>query len=678
MQSNITTITEDLSMMDLPSVGNDSLLTAEAGTAMALVASKVGKKGCKAKKEKTAPRAKTSKQDSKIVLQDRNTIEAEDDNFDVKTHVVVPKKSKKRNSDEMTATDEPADTIEPPTKRRITRTRSAIIRLQTTINQITVERHDEDVPMDTDASVLRGNEGRQSKKRGSLAVRKASLMSTTSESSLRTVLSRDDEIDAALEADLERSSISDKMEIEPCLDEKPKTRQPTRTRVSKKATASTASIQRTTRARTISSNDVEVLIPSTSASTTVQLGNNMESKMKVASTVKQPSGGIEVQVPAIKSRKVRERSPPSQIISRVPKEQQDTPRVSSIAAKAEESVSSPAVAFPAPEKSHHEQRSLNILQSAEQLLNEETDPKATKQSKQPRGKERISVGKKARSSQTPSQKNEDIMHHSPQKMQSDGENAKKDIPTAEKHSDVNIYIDDAKTPPAQKEEFQKAKEMSTEAEEKKRPLAAALRNKTRSSKEASIDSTTAIHHPNVSDQLPLVTSRKSAVAHSSPSQAVTKNGLSSPTPSPQSSDAENQPPSCRPSQHRPPLTNLTPIKSRLQSPTKTNRVPLAASTPNVSTPRLNAANGLQTICPWTRIGFEELIFGDSDHEKSGARGGMLLLDSPQKQMTVEEWIYWNAREGEERLRAECERLVGQFEAQGVKALRALEGIVVSG
>ena len=52
-----------------------------------------------------------------------------------------------------------------------------------------------------------------------------------------------------------------------------------------------------------------------------------------------------------------------------------------------------------------------------------------------------------------------------------------------------------------------------------------------------------------------------------------------------------------------------------------------------------------------------------------------LLTSPEKKLTVEQWIQSNAQRGEEKLRNDCERLVGRFEDQGVRALRVLEGIV---
>jgi len=50
------------------------------------------------------------------------------------------------------------------------------------------------------------------------------------------------------------------------------------------------------------------------------------------------------------------------------------------------------------------------------------------------------------------------------------------------------------------------------------------------------------------------------------------------------------------------------------------------------------------------------------------------LTSPEKQMTVEEWILHNADMAEEKLRNECEGMVGIFESQGTRAMRALEGI----
>lgn len=65
--------------------------------------------------------------------------------------------------------------------------------------------------------------------------------------------------------------------------------------------------------------------------------------------------------------------------------------------------------------------------------------------------------------------------------------------------------------------------------------------------------------------------------------------------------------------------------------------------------------------------------GKENHDSLEGMEGSLT--SPEKRMTVEEWIKYNASQGEEKLRNECERLVGRFESEGNRALKALEGIV---
>ena len=139
--------------------------------------------------------------------------------------------------------------------------------------------------------------------------------------------------------------------------------------------------------------------------------------------------------------------------------------------------------------------------------------------------------------------------------------------------------------------------------------------------------------------------------------------------SPQSSDAENQPPSTRPSASRLPV--LSPSKKQLtQTPTAKIHSP---SKQHVNT------GGLKTCHPWVPIDIEDILFaGSSDKENAGANGLLNSargeLTSPEKRMTVEEWILWNAKNGEDRLKRECERLVGHFEQEGGRAMRVLEGI----
>ena len=185
------------------------------------------------------------------------------------------------------------------------------------------------------------------------------------------------------------------------------------------------------------------------------------------------------------------------------------------------------------------------------------------------------------------------------------------------------------------------------------------------------------------------------LSYNTPAKAIT------PSPSPQSSDAENKPPSSRPSI---PLSQQRPAFV----PSSPSRTPLAPTTPVRSpTKRSNHNNniingGLATTHPWQTVDLET-IFLPSPHSKamrmadSDNKENLPLalatidtqenrpleqvvkevkarMTSPEKQMNVEEWISFNAKQGESKMRDECERLVSIFETEGGKAMRALEGI----
>jgi hypothetical protein len=142
------------------------------------------------------------------------------------------------------------------------------------------------------------------------------------------------------------------------------------------------------------------------------------------------------------------------------------------------------------------------------------------------------------------------------------------------------------------------------------------------------------------------------------------------TSSPQSSDAENQPPTIQPSA----------LRTQLASPSKEKmvRIPLATSTPSPS--KRNANPGaLRSLHPWTPIDIDEILYASMSDKENVNVGAALNsikgdLTSPERKMTVEEWVYWHARNGEEKLKRECERLVSQFEKEGARAMRTLEGI----
>ena len=165
--------------------------------------------------------------------------------------------------------------------------------------------------------------------------------------------------------------------------------------------------------------------------------------------------------------------------------------------------------------------------------------------------------------------------------------------------------------------------------------------------------------------------------------------------SPQQSDAENQPPSS--STHAPPTAQkIAPVLSAMNSaiqpkeifasPTKTTRVPLAASTPNRSPIRRSPSKfgRLTSTTTWEPVDLESVFFPDSENETGDADdvfnkllevGG--ALTSQEKKMTVEEWIRSRAELGELKLKNECERMVMLFEKEGNRGLAALSGIQTS-
>lgn len=119
----------------------------------------------------------------------------------------------------------------------------------------------------------------------------------------------------------------------------------------------------------------------------------------------------------------------------------------------------------------------------------------------------------------------------------------------------------------------------------------------------------------------------------------------------------------------------------------TTRIPLA-STPTGSISKRNIINGLQTSQPWTALDLDTIFAksptkDDDTENRDPARSAFNdILDrartgnitSPEKKMTVEEWIVHNARVAEEKLRNDCERMVGVFEEAGQRAMRSVEGI----
>ncbi|KAI9745806.1 MAG: hypothetical protein M1818_000487 [Claussenomyces sp. TS43310] len=145
-----------------------------------------------------------------------------------------------------------------------------------------------------------------------------------------------------------------------------------------------------------------------------------------------------------------------------------------------------------------------------------------------------------------------------------------------------------------------------------------------------------------------------------------------PSLSPQSSDAENQPPSSKPSIAKP--------------ASSVSRIALAISTPNVSPSKRNVIAGLQTSLPWSAIDLDRILLQSPGANRENADHATNLLEdavnnakkgeltSPEKRMTVDQWIHFNAGLAEERLKGECERMISIFEREGGRAMRVLEEV----
>ncbi|KAK3319002.1 hypothetical protein B0H66DRAFT_517468 [Apodospora peruviana] len=163
-------------------------------------------------------------------------------------------------------------------------------------------------------------------------------------------------------------------------------------------------------------------------------------------------------------------------------------------------------------------------------------------------------------------------------------------------------------------------------------------------------------------------------ARATPS-ANAKQATISPSQSPQSSDAENQPPSSKPSANSvavPKRVVLAPVGA-------TTPVPAGAGSSPV---KRNVVAGLQSTTLWTAVDLDAVFSPPraDDADKENGVDKLLRkgseLTSPEKGMTVEEWIYHNAEIAEQKLKYECEAMVSTFEREANRAMNVLEGLVV--
>ena len=694
---------------------NNSVIVLDTNIPKPKAAGKAPRKGTKSEKSNTNLRGKAAKSGVEEPTQASSFVEPEDDDFEVKV-AAEPKKptrGRKRKSEEVRDDHNTADKVgaenlvgEPPAKKRATRTRASSAQPESQSGLAEQGAYNGDthmmdavaMPPPPPLSKKGGNGGR---KRGSSTARKGSATSTASMASLRATFPENSIIEAALEADLDRSRTDDEADMEPMTETLPKTRRFTRTRpTSRNGPASVAPTRRTTRVSTIATNVGEIMELQSADCQEPEHEPEQDTAAKsepratkagrarnVSHEVTEPSSALREdsmrEVPDL-DEELKNQKGEVLSQSKVPKSRQVSRQAPTRRARTSQLSSAKDVDYPILNPDSSAPTS-SVLGSAanENESGHETDASIASQGPKKRGpKKRVVRGKKTKGNKKTgimSRNIEDIVQ-----------------------PDVTVQVV-VEQPPrldvaAVEEPMETAEQdtADTTAPEKglKKKIAKSTKTKTTKSKASPIASSpppSQMSEPwtdqPLGESTPLQASRAEVptftpleaaqIAPPPPAATPEKKALPEPlsaqrTPKPagssQSSDAENQPPSSRPSALRPPLEVQSPSKSQAI------RIPLAASTPTASPARRNISK-LQTSIPWTAVDLEKFLLASPNIDKENIAAPTVDLTSPERELTVEEWICNNARKGEERLRNECERLVGRFENEGVRALRTLEGIV---
>ncbi|KAL8807890.1 MAG: hypothetical protein Q9200_004490 [Gallowayella weberi] len=722
VQSNVTAASDNNSIVDVNSIADASLLK-DNESASVNRAPKTSKKSAKGRKGAPKSKRKASAAVREEAVAGSSFIEPEDDDFKVKveSEAAQNERGKKRRSDEMSVDNDPSSSAPkleqsqsqlPPSKRRATRSSvsyanaAPISTLEFTLDDDTQMQDSEDIPAPDQP--LSGKNGKGGRKRASNSARKASTVSTASKASLRATAPNDEEIDAALEADLDRPLTDDDGDVEPPPLPKTKTRRLTKTRPgSRKVTASTASVRRGTSANAL---PVEVDSMNSIDAPTYELGNESLEQTKA----------VEIALNAIDHAK-------QEIIAKTDKQTAPTAktrgRVPSRSAKSAKAISQAVHKEPVPlaqisgelesgrpTSQLPEQGPRTWPLSGASIQRNETAgpdssvlaPSATveesgnAEGEDTKSHDRVKKGGKKRTAPTTKKakankkgaimesKIEDVVHvevddprtNSPEPV------VVSEVPEDRKSIEPALLFDPAtvsetpdtedKAPRPEEGKSSKVKpstetmtleKLSTDPAEPSEDTSMTIGREGDAISEMPLMNHTEKNDNDADSEQVATPAKKAQSIHETSKMTLT----------PQSSDVENQPPSARPSALRPPLSTHSPSKG--QNP----RGVLEVMTPTVSPSKRNISR-LQSAQPWTSIDLEKLFMTSPLAAKenlalAGSQEAKEALTSPEKKLTVEEWIRWNAKRGEDKLRDDCERLVGRFEGEGVRALRTLEGIV---
>lgn len=684
-------------------------------TAKPAKADKGLRKVTKAKKSSSKSDGKAAKAGGEESMQASSFVEPEDDDFEVKVaqEQTKPRRGTKRKSEEVQEDRETtfmngvdASSIAPPAKKRSTRTRAGSAQPESKVATTSGDADDHDAQMADAATMpppppVSKKAGKTGRKRASSNIRKASATSTASMASLRA-FPDDDDIEAALEADLDRPLTDDEADIEPPPGTLPRTRRLTRIRpISRNGPASTAPTRRTTRTSAITDTAGENFQnePTPEEEPEQQPGQEKAKHSKTKTTKAAQSRQVsrkrtQPADPDTESSTTTSGNMIQDFRGQEEEEQASIRGTRSRQASRQAPLDKPqALEAPPPDPSieyptvNHDSPVVNGLDLVSRGVDDEsgneTDASIASQGLKKRGRKKATgAGKKAKAGKKPGMMSRNI----------------EDIVQPE--TTVQVVI--VQPVPSEKAAVEEPAETTENGIEDKAALkkgpkkktAKPIKAKTTKSKLVTVPSSPPASQMSepwtdqpLGESTPVQPTRTNiatftpieAALIAPPPQTATPEKKALPEPasthrtprlavSPQSSDAENQPPSSRPSETRPPLDILSPSKSQ------TVRVPLAASTPTASPSRRNISK-LQTSMPWTAVDLEKFLLASPNAEKENvAEAFGAEMTSPEKKLTVEEWIYRNARKGEKKLRNECERLVGRFEGEGVRALKTLEGI----
>lgn len=669
--------------------------------------SRVGKKASKGKKTTAAKGRKTKpRKDEPVEL--KAAPEPEDADFEVKMDT-PPKatRGKKRKSDEMNTTADEIVVNAPEPKRRTTRTRASMaMEVDQPIIEPPVIEPEAPASVDPDSvpakELLAKKRGRPS---GTKATRKTSRTSAaTKAAAVEENIPGDEEIDKALEADLEKQVTDDEGAAEISL---PKTRKVSRakpTAAAKKSTRSSVAgnadhAMFETQAMEIDDATIdaelqvleEELKPLAKAKGAKAKQPRKPSAKQLALAAKKAAEEAEAQAQkeAREAQQAREATVnESPEATAMDIDEQGTLEL------APDNIQKANSRKPAARKTRASVLSVNdgnasllSVQSSTMDFGNDTNASIGSQDIVVRGRttkkvepaKKTTAAKKGKKVESTVQEPKGTLESPDPLVEAPEETLKDlDVPNVERE----IQEDDIPVVKAAPEPEPEVEEPAT------KPATKAMKAKTTKAKGKG----KAVQESSASGEIPRVETAILPPAPKAKANSSTKRGAAVPAPpspepvketkesTPQSSDAENHPPSSKPST----------LKQIAETPQPTSQqIPLAVSTPTTSPSKHNIVPSIATAHPWTAADLEIILLrspssaeNKQDRTMLGEVGqgleriskGDQALTSPEKNMTVEAWIKHNADLAEEKLRAECERMVGVFEREGGRAMRTLEGI----